>query len=366
MRRVTPAFLTMIMLLIVGGLVVLYVGKRLLAKPEAPPPALQTVPMAIQDLPVGTVITTEHLAKGRILASKLVPENALTNEPLIGRVVKNPITHATPIKTTDLYLPNEFPPLALGPGMEAMTFPTGTASTTVDGIVKTGDRVNIQFTPASAPDMNETGGYTMTLMKGIKVLAMNRNLAGAPARGRATGSMVVEVSPEQAKILLLCKDKGQLNMTYTTETENSGRIVLKDSEKATLAEILNVGPPDKPITPIVTELYSGNGRRLHTFKDGLRADRYGIERFDYNRNRGFGGGYGDFGGGNVAPVPDENQVFGSGSGNYLSVPAGAASAAGNGGFGGNGGMGGNNGFGGNAGFGGAGNGAAAARPEGGN
>ena len=366
MRRVTPAFLTMIMLLVVGGLVVLYVGKRLLAKPEAPPPALQTVPMAIQDLPVGTVITSEHLAKGRILASKLVPENALTNDPLIGRVVKNPITHATPIKTTDLYLPNEFPPLVLGAGMEAMTFPTGTASMTVDGIVKTGDRVNIQFTPASAPDMNETGGYTMTLMKGIKVLAMNRNLAGAPARGRATGSMVVEVSPEQAKILLLCKDKGQLNMTYTTETENSGRIVLKDSEKATLAEILNVSPPDKPIAPIVTELYSGNGRRLHTFKDGLRADRYGIERFDYNRNRGFGGGYGDFGGGNVAPVPDENQVFGSGSGNYLSVPAGAASAAGNGGFGGNGGTGGNNGFGGNAGFGGAGNGAAAARPEGGN
>ncbi len=35
-RRVTPAFLTMIMLLVVGGLVVLYVGKRLLAKPEAP------------------------------------------------------------------------------------------------------------------------------------------------------------------------------------------------------------------------------------------------------------------------------------------------------------------------------------------
>ncbi len=50
----------------------------------------------------------------------------------IGRVVKNPITHATPIKTTDLYLPNEFPPLVLAAGMEAMTFPTGTASMTVD------------------------------------------------------------------------------------------------------------------------------------------------------------------------------------------------------------------------------------------
>ena len=92
MKRLSPAFLTMLMLLVVGGLVVMYVGKRLLAKPEVAKEQTITVPMAVQDLPVGTVITEAHLAKGRILPSKLEAEHALTNGPLIGRVVKNPIT----------------------------------------------------------------------------------------------------------------------------------------------------------------------------------------------------------------------------------------------------------------------------------
>jgi hypothetical protein len=151
-------------------------------------------------------------------------------------------------------------------------------------------------------------------------------------------------------------------MTYTNELTNSGRITLKDSDKATLAEILNVDAPEKQTPPIVTELYSGAGRRLQTFKDGLRADRYGIERYDYNRgNYGFGGGYGGFDtepNGIPAGTPFEPSNYG-GRGGYFSVPAGAAGRAG--GAGGNAGPNGaaGNNFGGN--FGGF---QGAAQPEG--
>ena len=256
-------------------------------------------------------------------------------------MVKSPISHAKPIKSTDLYLVGEYPELGLEAGMEALTLPTGAGTATVDGIVKVGDRVNIQFTPTTAPDLNVTGGYTMLLMKGIRVVAMNRN---ASPRAR-TGSMTLEVSPEQGRILLLCKDKGQLNMTYTNELSNSGRITLKDSDKATLAEILNVDAPEKQTPPIVTELYSGSGRRLTSFKDGMRADRYGIERFDYNRTNGaFGGGYGGF---NTEPngIPSGTRFepTNGGWGGYYSVPAGAgAGAAGPGGNAGANGAGGGN------------------------
>lgn len=346
MKRLSPAFLTMLMLLVVGGLVVMYVGKRLLAKPEVAKEQTITVPMAVQDLPVGTVITEAHLAKGRILPSKLEAEHALTNGPLLGRVVKNPISHAQPIKSTDLFLVGEYPSLGLEAGMEALTLPTGAGTATVDGIVKVGDRVNIQFTPSSAPDLNMTGGYTMLLMKGIKVVGLNRGMAAAGSRGR-NGSMTLEVSPEQGRILLLCKDKGQLAMTYTNEMTNSGKIVLKDADKATLAEILNVDPPEKRTPPIVTELYSGAGRRLQTFKDGMRADRYGIERYDYNRANAGPWGYGGYGYGGYDTEPNGNasgarvepSVY---SGGYFSVPAGFGGAQG---AGANGQNGNNNGFG---------------------
>jgi pilus assembly protein CpaB len=342
----------MIMLLVVGGLVVAYVGKRLLAKPEAvATDRVQVVPMAIQDIPAGTIITEAHLAKGRMSASKLEPEHVLTNEPLLGRVVKNPIKHATPIKTTDLYLPNEFPELQLSAGMKAITLPMG--ATTVEGLVKEGSRVDIHFTPASAPDMGETGGYTMTLMKAVKVVAMNRNLAGAGARNRASGSMTVEVSPEQANILLLCKDKGQLNLTYTNELVNTGRISLADADKATLAEILNVSPGKKPTPPNVTELYMGAGRRMQTFKDGLRSDRYGIERFDYNRNTAFNGDFRNtFPYDLAAPNYTPNNGGFTSNGGFYSVPNGGGDQGGQGGAGG--GFGNGNGFGGNGGAGGGG------------
>ncbi len=87
----------------------------------------------------------------------------------------------------------------------------------------------------------------------------------------------------------------------------------------------------------------GASRRLQTFKDGQRSDRYAIERFDYNRPayaNGYGNGGGDFGYGGYnfpppIPVVDPNRDnYGGGNGNgFYSVPQGAVgdSAAGFGG-----------------------------------
>ena len=51
MKRLTPAALTMLMLVVVGLLVVGYVAKNLLAR-EVPPPTdpILTVPMALADM----------------------------------------------------------------------------------------------------------------------------------------------------------------------------------------------------------------------------------------------------------------------------------------------------------------------------
>ncbi len=91
-----------------------------------------------------------------------------------------------------------------------------------------------------------------------------------------------------------------MTLVYTPDGKAENQFALRDQDRAYLDEILGLKAPEAPeapkvTRPTVTELFSGASRRLQTFKDGLRSDRYAIERFDYNRPAfaaGYGYGYG--------------------------------------------------------------------------
>ena len=58
MKILTPARVTVLMLMVVGGLAAAYVAKNLLAADTTPPKVeTRTVPMAVADLKPGTVVT---------------------------------------------------------------------------------------------------------------------------------------------------------------------------------------------------------------------------------------------------------------------------------------------------------------------
>jgi pilus assembly protein CpaB len=160
--------------------------------------------------------------------------------------------------------------------MRAVSIDMGDAAT-VAGL-KTGQYVDVHFTPASIDDPVK-GPFTMTLFKGVKVLALG---AGA-ANSRGSNGVTLELTPEQANILILAKDKGALQLTYTPEGKGSGGVELEDADRATLAEILGLSKPKAEKPPFVTEIFSGSGRRTQLFQNGQRTDYYGVERYDYNR-----------------------------------------------------------------------------------
>lgn len=294
MKRLTPAMLTVIMLLVVGGLVTAYVAKNLLARDEAPPEdPVVNVPMAIANLEPGTVITEAHLALGPARRSGLDREVVRSNRVLVGRVVRNPITAAEPIRTTDLYPPGEYPPLEIADGMRAVSIGLGDGSAVVDGLVRPGQYVDVHFTPESYPDEDYTGGMTMTLFKGVKVLAINR-ASRAGSVGRGANSVTLELTREQANILILAKQKGALQLTYTPEGPGTGGVAVADEDRATFDEILGLDPPEPPEEPAVTEIYSGTGRRVLTFRNGRRSDNYSVMPYDWNDRR-YQNSYGDRG-----------------------------------------------------------------------
>ncbi|WP_437224858.1 Flp pilus assembly protein CpaB [Planctomicrobium sp. SH661] len=266
MRRLSPALLTMVMLGVVGLLVVMYVGKKLLAR-EAPPlvDTNVSVPMSLTDLEPGTRITEANLATGPAARTKLTRDVVLTSRALVGRVVKNKILATEPIKSSDLYPPGVNAPLVLEPGMVAVTVPSTSPIPATRG-----QYVDIHFIPDSDPDLEDTGGRIMTLFKGVKILQI-----GSSSANRQNTDVTLELTREQANIILLAKDKGTLNFVYAPEGKGTGGVAVSDADRATLYEILGYTPtpPVPPTPPFVTELFEGTGRTIHSFQNGRMISR---------------------------------------------------------------------------------------------
>jgi len=277
-KRLTPATLFMLMLIGVGGLVVAYAGKKLLARQEiVEGPQVDLIPVAVADLPAGTVITESHIGQARIRLDRIAPESARTERVLLGRVVKNPLKRAEPINMVDLYPPGEFPEPDVAPGMRAVSVNLSD-SASVAGL-KSGHYVDVHFTPTTIVDP-EKGPFTMTLFKGVKVIGLENG--GTSTRGN--GGVTLELTPEQTNILILAKDKGGLQLTYNPEGKGTGGVALKDKDRATLSEILGLTEPKAAKPPFTTEVFSGSGRRVQQFRDGKRVDEYGVEPYSYNRS----------------------------------------------------------------------------------
>lgn len=289
MKKLTPAKVTIMMFLMVGGLVAAFVAKRLFAVEETKPEAKRRdMPMAISALEPGTVITADHIGLGPVKISDLKPDMLMSNRVIVGRVVKEHIQAATPIQSGQLYQPGELPPLELGEGMRAVTLGLGQTVSIVDGLIKPGQFVDIHMTVTrNVSDARLQGGLTLTLAKGVKILAINRNFSQGTI-DRRSNNVTVELTPEQANIIILAQEKGLLTLTYNPEGRGTGGVAVSSADRATLDEILGLKPLPEPAKPIVTEIYRKTSRQVNHFIDGRKTNRRNGLRSSSISNRGPG------------------------------------------------------------------------------
>ena len=278
MRRLTPATLTVVMFGIVGLLVLGYFAKNLFAQKEKPVVStLRDVPMAVTDIKPGTIITADHLGVGRYERTKLSPDVLLANRVIVGRVAREPIKAATPIKAGQLYQPGELPPLDIGPAMRAVSVEVGDGVAMVDGIIKPGDWVDVLFTSQGAGNgTNDTyqGGLTMRLFEGVKVLAINRNFAQGKV-DRGNNHVTLELTVAQTNIVVLAKDRGKITLTYNPNGKGHGGLALSSVERVTLYELLGLERADPVKDPFLTEIFKGSTRVAHRFD--AKGRRYGVD-----------------------------------------------------------------------------------------
>lgn len=286
MKRLTPAALTVVMFGIIGMLVLGYFAKNLFAQKEKPVAnTLRDLPMAITDIKPGTVISADHLGIGRWDRNKLAADVLLANRVIVGRVAREHIKAANPIKAAQLYQPGELPPLELDPSMRAVSVEVGDGVAMVDGIIKPGDHVDILFTASGGNDANFQGGLTMRLFEGIKVLAINRNFAQGKV-DRGNNHVTLEVTVAQQNIIVLARDRGKLTLTYNPNGRGNGGLALSNDERITLYEILGMQKPAPAKDMFATEIYKGNAHTKNHFDDrGRLLDPYQRSQWNQNQNQ---------------------------------------------------------------------------------
>ncbi len=275
MNRLTPATVTMLMFVIIGGLIVAYIGKNLLATGPKAGPVTRNVPMPLGDIPEGTLLTARHIGTGPVLESELQRDVLLSMNSILGRVTKVKLSAATPIRSNMLYAPNERATLMPAEGHQAAAITVTGPSAMLSGLVKPNQYVDVHFTPSNIDNVARfRGGMTMRLIKGIKVLAINGQYQ-APSFQDDTNIVVLEATPAQVNVLIQAEKKGTFTLATGTGEKGDGLVHVKDEDRAFFDEILGIAPlktpdPKKDKEPFVSQAYVGNSRTEYTFRDGRR------------------------------------------------------------------------------------------------
>jgi pilus assembly protein CpaB len=110
---------------------------------------------------------------------------------------------------------------------------------------------------------------TMTLFKGVKIITINRQTSQGVGTGGETNSVTLELSSEQANIIMVCRDKGKLDFSFNPDGKGTGGLAVTGKDRATLEEILGLQPtpkPPAPQIPFISQVYRGAMRRQLEFR----------------------------------------------------------------------------------------------------
>ena len=282
MRRLTPAGVSTMMVLVVGLLVTAYFAKLMRAEDAQRHVAAQAQVVDIRDVPVavcplepGTVITAAHLGTNRVQGETLPLGTLLQDRSLIGRTVKERIAAGSAVRANQLYPPGEVPQPNVARGMRAVTITLTQQAAPINGLLKAGRFVDVYLTPRidSAGDPRLRGGMTLILFRGVRLLSITPGEPSDDPSSLAT----LELTPEQSAALILAREKGHLALSYNPEGKGNGGIALKNSDRATFDEILGVPAPatapttngpttvDPAPTVFTTEVYKGTARSTQQF-----------------------------------------------------------------------------------------------------
>lgn len=145
---------------------------------------------------------------------------------MVGAMVRDPILAGEPLVQSKVVHAGAAGVMAvtLDPGMRAMALPLS-AESAAGGFILPGDHVDVVLSrQADAPG----GGHifsTSTVMKNVRVLAVDQNTGVQKSNAVVGATATVEVSPSQAELLVLAKAQGSLTLVLRSYADAAGPAV---------------------------------------------------------------------------------------------------------------------------------------------
>jgi Flp pilus assembly protein CpaB len=221
-------------------------------RPSAPgAPELVEVLVAAKDLPVGTVLTREDLARDTVVKSKKVPKDALPptyvifREDLVDKRLSRPVHAEEPLNPQDLLTSGT---ITLPPGMNMVSLQLSVAQAAA-GFVGPGSRVNVLATIRHGHRL-----HAFPLLVNMLVVAVDAHTTlGKDGPFPTLNTVSFAVTEKQALLLALAKKQGcslELMLRNPSETPEAD----KDYDIDRVIKLISnerdqTGPPPSPAPP---------------------------------------------------------------------------------------------------------------------
>lgn len=179
-------------------------------------------------LPMGHILKPEDLSwqpwPAEFAGTSYVVQGSGKAEDFAGAVVRTPLVAGEPITHERVAPPGErgFLASVLSPGMRAVSVAV-TPVSGISGFVLPGDKVDIllthnmlQFGPDGQPLVLAAEAerrVTETILRGIRVLAVDQKLEGKAGEAVVAHAATLEVTDKQGEILALAAEMGKLSLS---------------------------------------------------------------------------------------------------------------------------------------------------------
>lgn len=274
MSRLSPGTLVLGIFAILFGLLGAYAVKKYTQGPAQVEAAAQEkaqeetyrVPVALTDLPAGRIMTqgdyTVRVFSRKELAKANLPAVWLDKPTqIIGRTLKEPMKQGQAFEPTSFYPMGIGPNLAqrLQPGERAVTIPF--EKTADSSLVTPGATIDVVFR-ANADDRRRLPDATVTLLSGVKVLAVGENTLEGASSGPAATTVTLAVNEIQARALKVIEGKGSMMLALRNANDH---LPAEKVGPTTFPQLLGLKEPERPFS---TQVYRRGALSTATFEDG--------------------------------------------------------------------------------------------------
>ncbi len=195
----------------------------------------------------GDAVSNPAQGRGASFLGAIVRERVTKDEPLISAKVVRAGASGVLAVTLD-------------PGMRAIALPL-TAESAAGGFILPGDHVDVLLTRsvdsptsgAASPTAAAHGFLTSTVMRNVRVLAIDQNMAAQKTVSAVGATATVEATPKQAEYLVLAKASGTLTLALRSYADAAGGAevgsVAHEATVNTIRVFRNSAPTLAPVTP---------------------------------------------------------------------------------------------------------------------